>query len=90
MSGNLVGIARARELGSPLEEMTSASVSLEQGIAGDARGRKPLRQVTVLFHDGWEDACRDLGAELPWITRRRARKQGRRQADRGHPFSCMP
>ncbi|HEY8696062.1 MAG TPA: MOSC domain-containing protein [Rhizomicrobium sp.] len=70
MSGNLVGIARARELGSPLEEMTSASVSLEQGIAGDARGRKPLRQVTVLFRDGWEDACRDIGVHLPWIARR--------------------
>jgi MOSC domain-containing protein YiiM len=70
MSGNLVGIARARELGSPLEEMTSASISLERGIEGDARGSKPLRQVTVVFRDGWEDACRDLGAELPWIARR--------------------
>lgn len=70
MTGNLVGIARARELGSPLEEMTSASISLERGIDGDARGRKPLRQVTVLFRDGWEDACRDVGVLLPWIARR--------------------
>jgi MOSC domain-containing protein YiiM len=70
MSGNLVGIARARELGAPLEEMTSASISLERGIDGDARGLKRGRQVTVLFREGWEDACRDVGAELPWITRR--------------------
>lgn len=70
MSGNLVGIARARELGSPLEEMASASISLDIGIEGDARGRKALRQVTVLFRDGWEDACRELGVELPWIARR--------------------
>jgi MOSC domain-containing protein YiiM len=70
MSGNLVGIARARELGSPLEELAAASISTEAGIEGDARGRKALRQVTVLFRDGWEDACRELGAELPWIARR--------------------
>lgn len=70
MSGKLVGIARARELGSPLEELAAASISVESGIEGDARGRKALRQVTVLFCDGWEDACRELGAELPWIARR--------------------
>ena len=68
--GNLVGIARACELGAPLEEMTSAFVSLERGIAGDARGSKNGRQVTVLFREGWDDACRDLGAELPWVARR--------------------
>lgn len=70
MMGNLVGIARARELGAPLEEMTSTSISMERGIEGDARGVKYGRQVTVLFLDGWEDACRDLGVELPWVTRR--------------------
>jgi len=68
--GSLVGIARACELGAPLEEMTGASISLERGIEGDARGTKYGRQVTVLFRDGWEDACRDLGVELPWVTRR--------------------
>lgn len=70
MSGNLIGIARAWELGAPLEQLTSASISLERGIDGDARGQKRGRQVTVLFRDGWEDACRDVGAELPWVTRR--------------------
>ncbi len=70
MKGNLVGIARVRELGAPLEEMANASISLERGIEGDARGAKYGRQVTVLFREGWEDACRDVGAELPWFTRR--------------------
>jgi MOSC domain-containing protein YiiM len=70
VSGHLIGIARARELGAPLEEMTSVSISLERGIAGDARGSKYGRQVTVLFRDGWDDACGDLGVELPWVTRR--------------------
>ena len=68
--GNLVGIARARELGAPLEEMKAAAISLERGIEGDARGAKYGRQVTVLFREGWEDACRDVGADLPWVTRR--------------------
>jgi MOSC domain-containing protein YiiM len=70
MSGNLVGIARVHEFGAPLEELTSTVISAERGIDGDARGSKRGRQVTVLFRDGWEDACRDVGADLPWVTRR--------------------
>ena len=70
MAGNLVGIARARELGAPLEEMPAVSIFLERGVEGDARGLKSGRQVTVLFREGWEDACREVGAGLPWTTRR--------------------
>ena len=70
MSGNLVGIARACEIGAPLEELGAAAISVDRGIAGDARGAKRNRQVTVLFRDGWEDACRDAGAELHWMVRR--------------------
>jgi len=50
MTGKLVGIAKASELRAPLEEMQSARVSVATGIAGDARGAKSDRQVTVLFH----------------------------------------
>jgi MOSC domain-containing protein YiiM len=70
MAGNLVGIARAHELGAPLEELPTVSISVERGVEGDARGRKSGRQVTVLFREGWEDACRDVGVNLPWVTRR--------------------
>jgi MOSC domain-containing protein YiiM len=70
MTGRLVGIARAAELGAPLVEMDAASVTVEAGIDGDARGRKPGRQLTVLFREGWEDACAELGLALPWVTRR--------------------
>ena len=70
MTGKLIGIARAAELRSPLEEMSAASISVEAGIDGDARGRKAGRQVTVLFRESWDDACRELGAALPWVTRR--------------------
>ena len=70
MSGKLIGIARVVQKRAPMEETRAAVVSVETGIAGDLRGRKPGRQVTVLFREGWDDACRDLGVFLPWTTRR--------------------
>ncbi len=69
-AGRLIGIARAPAIGAPLEELRHASVSLERGIEGDARGAKPRRQVTILFREGWEEACNELGVTLPWVTRR--------------------
>jgi MOSC domain-containing protein YiiM len=70
MSGRLIGIARVRELGSSVEELSAATIDIESGVEGDARGRKPGRQVTVLFREGWEAACRDVNAGLSWTTRR--------------------
>jgi len=70
VSGKLAGIAKAAQLRMPLEEMQSARVSVEAGIDGDIRGRKRDRQITVLFRESWDDACRELGVSLPWTTRR--------------------
>ena len=70
MTGRLIGIARAPQKGGALEEIANAEISVERGIAGDARVHFPKRQITILFREGWEAACRDLGATLPWITRR--------------------
>jgi len=70
VSGKLIGIAKAAQLRMPLEEMQSATVSVETGIDGDIRGRKRDRQITVLFRESWDDACRELGVSLPWTTRR--------------------
>jgi MOSC domain-containing protein YiiM len=70
MTGRLIGIARAKVLLAPLEQLSEAAVSESSGIEGDARGSKPGRRVTVLFREGWEDACRDVDALLPWTTRR--------------------
>ena len=70
MTGRLIGIARAAELKAPLEEVASAAIGVDDGIAGDARGRKRDRQVTVLFRQSWDDACRELDAKLPWTMRR--------------------
>jgi MOSC domain-containing protein YiiM len=70
MTGRLIGIGRAHEKRAPLEQCGAAEVSTEKGILGDVRGTKPGRQVTVLFREGWDDACRELGVLLPWTTRR--------------------
>ena len=70
MTGRLIGIARAAELMAPLEELSKVSVSVAAGIAGDARGQQPGRQVTVLFREGWHDACREAGRDLHWTARR--------------------
>ena len=70
MTGRLIGIARATELLAPMEVLGQTSISFEAGLDGDARGRSEGRQVTVLFREGWEDACRDAGADLPWAVRR--------------------
>src|SRR5215471_4127692 len=68
--GQLLGIARvARRLG-PLIPLQEARVTATEGIEGDFRGVKPGRQITILFREGWEDACAELGQELPWVTRR--------------------
>jgi MOSC domain-containing protein YiiM len=70
MPGRLIGIARAPELGAPMQELDAAAVTVAAGVEGDARGPNPGRQVTVLFREGWEAACREVPAELPWTTRR--------------------
>ena len=66
----LIAIAKAPYRRAALVELSEAQVSLAKGIDGDARGSTPGRQVTALFKEGWQVACRDLGVELPWLTRR--------------------
>lgn len=53
-----------------MEVIDEATITAEAGVAGDARGRLKGRQVTVLCQESWEAACRDLGREVPWTTRR--------------------
>jgi MOSC domain-containing protein YiiM len=68
--GRLLGIARAPAMRAALVEVQEAEIGDVEGIQGDARGRNPGRQVTVLFREGWESACGELGVTLPWVTRR--------------------
>lgn len=68
--GTLLGIARREATKVPMEEIDSVEVSEAAGLAGDFRGRTKDRQVTVLAREAWEAACRELGRELSWTTRR--------------------
>lgn len=70
MTGTLLDIAIASKKRAPMERVLQAMVTKDKGILGDARGRIPHRQVTVLFEDAWNDACRDLGQDVSWLTRR--------------------
>ncbi|MBT8086044.1 MAG: MOSC domain-containing protein [Woeseia sp.] len=68
--GRLCGIARRSAKRAAMETLTTAEISSVSGVADDFRGRPGKRQVTVISKQAWQAACRDLGTELPWTTRR--------------------
>lgn len=68
--GTLTGIARREKKRAPMETLERAEISRESGVAEDFRGKPGKRQVTVVSAAAWRDACRDLGREIPWTTRR--------------------
>lgn len=51
-------------------ELNQAQVTISSGIEGDFRGKSGKRQITVLSQKSWQQACRQIGKELPWIGRR--------------------
>jgi MOSC domain-containing protein YiiM len=53
-----------------MQELDHAEITRAAGVADDARGRPGDRQVTVLAAEAWGAACAELGADLPWTTRR--------------------
>ena len=68
--GSLAGIARRNKKRSPMETLESADITLESGVSSDFRGRPGKRQVTLLAASAWQAVCDELGAEIPWTTRR--------------------
>lgn len=68
--GNLIGIARRERKRGDMQTLTRAEVTAEGGVANDFRGKPGKRQVTVLSAEAWRTACRDVGHDLPWTTRR--------------------
>ena len=59
----LAGIARCDTTRAPMQELDSTDISIDNGVAGDFRGRARKRQVTILSTDDWRRACADLGTE---------------------------
>lgn len=70
MTGKLIGIAIRTKVRAAMVEITRAAVTLDRGVADDARGVQQNRKVTVLFRNDWEAACADHGKQPPWTTRR--------------------
>ena len=68
-----IGVVRAIALrpedSDPMTEVRECRVLAKRGI--DLENRKHgKREVTFLSAEAWADTCRDLGADLPWHTRR--------------------
>jgi MOSC domain-containing protein YiiM len=73
--GTLAGIARRAAPRAPMEVLDAADLSVEAGVGGDFRGRlKPgarnRRQVSLIERSDWDAATAEIGAALPWQTRR--------------------
>ena len=68
--GKLLGIANKKVSRAPMQIFDFAEINLKTGVQNDLRGTPGDRQVTVITREAWEDACKDLGADLPWTTRR--------------------
>ena len=67
--GTLRGIAVRDQSRAPMQEREKVDVTVEGGITEDYRGTG-LRQVTFLSAEQWEACLQELGAEMPWHTRR--------------------
>jgi MOSC domain-containing protein YiiM len=70
MQIKLASIARRNNSDSPMEEVFSAEISQQEGLAGDSKGKHKARQITVLSKESWVKACHELGEDLHWTERR--------------------
>lgn len=70
--GRVIGIAWRDRPRAPMIEAEAAAVTVAAGVEGDYHGRSRVRDrlVTVLAVEGWQAACAELGATLPWTYRR--------------------
>jgi MOSC domain-containing protein YiiM len=71
MSGILRGIAFKRARRGAVETVAHSHVSVAKGVAEDRLGAtSKRRQVTLLRAEDWADTCAEIGADLPWTSRR--------------------
>lgn len=70
MTPTIIGLAIAPKIMAPMQKCDHADISIEAGIAGDARGRKNHRQITILFEQDWLDAVAETGEAMDWTERR--------------------
>ena len=66
----IIGLAITPKIMAPMEECDRADISIDAGIAGDARGTKRRRQISILFEQDWIDAVAETGDPMHWMERR--------------------
>jgi MOSC domain-containing protein YiiM len=66
----LTAIAYRSKPKASMTEIEQVDISCEQGLLPDCRGKPGKRQVTLLSRQSWQDACAELGTDLPWTYRR--------------------
>jgi MOSC domain-containing protein YiiM len=52
-----------------MEEVADCEVVPGRGITTENR-RRGKREITLISAQAWRDVCRELGAEIPWFSRR--------------------
>ncbi len=68
--GRLLGIAVRSAPRAPMETQDKISISQQNGLQGDYRGRYGPRQITVLSQEAWQAACQEVQTDLSWTARR--------------------
>lgn len=70
VSGRLRGIAIRSAKRAAMITKAAAEILASAGVDGDFGRKRGRRQVTVLSVEAWCEVCDELGAALPWTTRR--------------------
>jgi len=68
--GKLLSIAVKRKKRGEMTLLDRASISRKSGVENDTRGRSKMRQVTIVSHESWKEACAVLDTDIPWTARR--------------------
>lgn len=68
--GQLLSIAVRIATHAQMETKQRVHITEQSGVEGDYRGKYGPRQITVLSQEAWNEACKDVQAELAWTTRR--------------------
>lgn len=68
--GQLRGIAIRPAKRTALITHSASVIHARAGVDGDFARKPGKRQITVLAEEAWRAVCDELGAVLPWTTRR--------------------
>ena len=68
-TARVMSIAIRTAKNGPMRELVEAEAEPGRGLTGDLRVSRS-RGLTLLAQEQWQEVLQDLGAELPWHTRR--------------------